>query len=357
MVVQRKQLLNALKMVMPGTGQPVLEGADSFIFYKNRIFTYNDFVSVSVPIASSGLDIDNLDGALQSDEFFNLISKFSGDEVDFTAGDGVWTFKCGKAKAELALMEFDYAGRLEGISPSSDFIPVPDDFLQGLGVCLMKGNKTRLAGVYIKGDVIVSTDGWQINKFTMKNADLPVIFLNDEIVQNILKINGIKEMQLQGNWLHFKTDTDAIFSVKVMNADAFPFDKVVGVIDRGKPTGDENHATFPEELFASVDRAVSFSSEMDDRKAVSLLINNERIKVSAEKQSGKYEEEIPWQVDSFNDEVSIQVDANAMKCMQGNSLEFYIVPGPEINGKSTPRIYFVTPQSAHLMATIATKDE
>lgn len=53
MVIQKKELLENLKIVSPGieTGTVVLQGADTFAFHDGFISSYNDTISVTVPIS------------------------------------------------------------------------------------------------------------------------------------------------------------------------------------------------------------------------------------------------------------------------------------------------------------------
>ena len=85
MTIDRKQLLESLKFAMPGieTGTVTLQGADTFIFYNGKIYTYNDSVSVCVPISQIGLIEENIEGAVKAEEFFKVISKFPSDEINF----------------------------------------------------------------------------------------------------------------------------------------------------------------------------------------------------------------------------------------------------------------------------------
>ena len=57
MKIQKKELLEILSKCMPGveTGKNSIEGANTFIFTKGNVFTFNDSISVTVPLKLSGL--------------------------------------------------------------------------------------------------------------------------------------------------------------------------------------------------------------------------------------------------------------------------------------------------------------
>ena len=98
MTIQKKQLLDALKLAMPGieTGTATLQGSDAFVFHNGNIFSYNDSISVSVPLSQAGLVEENLEGAVKAEEFFKVIGKFQGDQISFVANEGSWILKSGK---------------------------------------------------------------------------------------------------------------------------------------------------------------------------------------------------------------------------------------------------------------------
>ena len=95
MVVQKKALMESLKMAMPGieTGNSTLSGADAFIFHSGRIYSYNDLISVAVPIEQAGLVEESIEGAVHADEFFKVISKFPSDEIEFEVAEKKWVLK------------------------------------------------------------------------------------------------------------------------------------------------------------------------------------------------------------------------------------------------------------------------
>lgn len=358
MVVQKKQLLDTLKSCMPGieNGSAVLQGADSFVFHDGKIFTYNDSISVTVPITSEGLLEEKIEGCVRAEEFFKIINKFPSDEIKFTVTeDGSWLLKCGKAKAEMTLLNFDYASRIKNIAPKEDdWIKLSEDFLLGLGTCKMSVNKTKLSGIYVEEQAIVSTDGNQMNYYSMKDLKLPKFWISDNSANELLKLKKLVAMQLQGTWAHFKTEDGTLFSIKTLLAENFPFQSIKSVIDNSDTSKSLLHAKFPKDLFSAIDRAVSFSMDISDCSAVRLVISNSKIDVSAERNAGKYSEKVAWEeeIKTEFEPFMVYVDAQIMQSMSQKTMEFYLLRGPVRNGKSLPRLLFVTDSSKHLIATL-----
>ena len=96
-------------------------------------------------------------------------------------------------------------------------------------------------------------------------------------------------MQVQGTWVHFKTEEGTLFSAKTLFVDKYPFDKVKSLLSTSNPKDTDFHAKFPKELFNAIDRATSFSIDISEHSAVRLVLSKEKIVVSAERSSGKYE--------------------------------------------------------------------
>lgn len=358
MIIQKKDLLEVLKICMPGieTGSAVLQGADSFIFHDGKVFTYNDIISVVVPVNQEGLLEEGIEGCVKAEEFFKIISKFPSDEIKFTVTENnTWLLKCGKAKAEMTLLDFDFKNRLNNIAPNEDkWININDDFMFGLGTCKMSVNKTQLSGLYIEGKDIISTDGNQMNCYEMKDMELPKFWISDNSANELLKLNKLVAMQLQGTWAHFKAENGTIFSIKTLQADAFPYSKIKTIIDTSSPDKAQLHSKFPKEMFSAIDRAVSFSIDISEHSAVRLVISKEKIEVSAERSAGKYNEKVAWEEEIKEDfePFTVYVDASMMQFVAQRTVEFYLLKGPVRNGKTLPRLLFVTEASKHLLATL-----
>jgi len=359
MIVKRKELIENLKKAMPGieSGSATLQGADSFVFHNGKIYTYNDLISVVVPIESDELLSEGLEGSVKADEFFKIINKFSSDEMKLSVTEkGTWLIKCGKAKVEMSLMDFDFESRFENLSPDEDsWVDLNDEFISGIQVCKMNLNKTDFSGIYFEGKDIVSTDGNQLNFYTMKKTELPKFWLSDNSVGELLKLNKLVAIQLSGTWVHFKTEDGTIFSVKTLEFAGYPYDKLKNIINSSSSKKAKIHAKFPESLFTAIDRASSFSIDVLDYSAVRLSISKDKIEVSSERSSGKYTEKVAWDevIENDFDSFNFYVDSAMMQYISKRTVEFYLFEGPIRDGRQLPRLLFVTENSKHLICTLS----
>jgi DNA polymerase III sliding clamp (beta) subunit (PCNA family) len=362
MVVKREVLLDTLKQCLPGIekGNVVLEGADTFILSGGFIYTYNDNISVRVPIVEAGLGLDEpIEGAVKASEFFSVVSKLPGEEIQLSGADKKWVIKSGKAKVELNLMEFDYSPRLKGIDPGEkDWQELHKDFQMAVGLCKMNGNRHSLSGIYVNGDVIASTDGWLINKAVIGAAKLPMFWINDPAASEVLKLIGLKELKLKDSWAHFKTDKGVVFSVRTLQADKWPMPKLDKIIDAHKKEKGDIEGVFPKELFAAVDRASSFSMEIEDYSTVRLTLSQKNIEVEAERTSGKYTEKVAWETpltEKFTP-IILYVDTQMMTYASRRSMGFYI-HSTEKKGVKLQRLILQGKNSIHLLSTFQPKSE
>lgn len=353
MILQKKEFLENLKACMPGieTGSTSIQGADAFIFHNGKIFSYNDNIAVSVPT-----NLEEIEGAIKAEEFFKTISKFPSDEIKFSETEnGTWLLKCGKAKAEMNLLDFDFESRVNSILPDKkNWVDLKEDFIQGIGTCKMSINKTQVAGIFFSGKDVVSTDGNQMNHYIMEDSELPTFWVSDSSANELMKLKKLVALQLQGSWVHFKAEDGTIFSVKTLQAEKFPFEKIKNIIDTSDPEKAILHAKFPKDLFAAIDRAVSFSIDISEHNAVRLTLSKEKIEVSSERNSGKYSEKVAWSEEIKEDfeKVIVYVDASMMEFVGQRTVEFYMLKGPVRNGKVLPRLLFVTDSSKHLLSTL-----
>ena len=358
MTIQRKELLESLKQCMPGieTGSAVLQGADSFVFHNGRIFTYNDSISVTVPIRNEGLLEEGLEGCVKAEEFFKIISKFPADEIKFSVTEqGTWLLKCGKARAEMSLINFDFETRLKNIAPVEDaWISLNDDFIVGVNACKMSVNKSQFSGICFEGNDVISTDGNEMNCYTMKGVELPKFWISDNSANELLKLRKLVAVQLQETWVHFKSEDDTMFSIKTLNSELYPVEKLRNIMNTSNPEKAKLHTKFPKDLFNAIDRAVSFGMNVHDNLVVRLEISKEKIEVSSERSAGKYNEKVAWE-EKINEDFEsfiVYVDVNMMQFVAQRTLEFFLLEGPIINGKSLPRMLFVTESSKHLLCTL-----
>jgi len=92
MKIKKAELQKALELVKPGlAGKELIEQSTSFAFMGNRVVTYNDEISMSVPLVEGF----NLTGAVKAEELYKLLTKLKGDEITLELTENEIQITCG----------------------------------------------------------------------------------------------------------------------------------------------------------------------------------------------------------------------------------------------------------------------
>jgi hypothetical protein len=349
MEVKRKVLQEALQRCMPGveTGKTLLEGADTFIFSGGKIYSYNDSISVAVP---SPVD---LTGAVKAKDLYDLISKLKGEEIKLVdSGENSWKIKAGGATVELVLLESSLMEKIKGlVVDSKGWKELPTRFMEGLSLCRFSGNHSQLSGVYVEDSAMVATDEIRINWFDL-DKEIDSFWLSDSTTAELLKIPGMTEYLVSDTWVHFKTEDGTIFSCRKLHHAQYPYKKLRGIIDNYAKTKEDISHQLPSGLVEAVDRAATFSMEIQDHPTVRLTFKKEYLEVYAQRSTGKYQEKVLWDEPITEDfePVVLYVDFSMIAYGLKRSKTFYI-------REKTKRIVFQGANMIHILSTFEVQQE
>jgi len=355
MNVNRKEFIDALKRAMPGveSGNIILEGSDTFIFDDGFIHTYNDSISVSVPFPITNKEKENVSGAFKAKEFFDLINRYKDETLKLIPRSDVWILKSSNATAELTLLESSIIDKMKNIFPSKmKWASLPEKFIEGLSICKFSSNKSVLAGIFVQGNTLNSTDEIRINKYTLDSEISESFWITDSAATEITKLNNPKKYCISKSWGHFKTDSGDIFSCKRLAQANYPIDKINKLIDSHvKEKGDISN-NLPHDLIDAVNRAAALSQNIESFNTVRLTFTTEGIEVFSQRPSGKYTENVLWDK-PFKREIdpaSIYVDYSMIENGIKYSKSFYLKK-TQMKDKEVTRIIFVSDNGIQLIST------
>lgn len=290
MKLNRLKLINDVEKVLPGisSGNVVLEGADTAVFKKNHIYSYNSAISVDV---ANSQQMD-LEGVVKGKDFYNCLVKFPDDEIDISADGERWVIQNDKIKVKINLLPFTQIHeRFDSLVPEDKNWTAIDGgkFQEALKVCNMPKNNSKFAGLCQKGGTFISTDSYIIN--TYKSADsFPDFWIGKDAVSELLKWSNFDSVQMNKMWLQFKSSDGTVFSVRCLDLGLFPFDRVNAVLKSTTELEPALSSTFTKEFYESVNRASIFSGESDGHSTVNLKIGSAGTSVLSKRLSGEYEE-------------------------------------------------------------------
>ena len=289
MKINKSSLLNSLIKVLPGvdTGNVTVEDADTVVFSKGHIYSYNS--AISVDVEHEGLE---LEGVVKGNDFYNGLSKLPGDELDVEVTDKTWEIKDGSIKVSIKLLpQGNLLERFQGLAPTEDWIDIDgEDFNNALKTCTIQSNATNFGGVYFVNDTAISTNRCIINKYILKN-EYPTFWISDKAVKEISKWNNFTKVQFNKSWVQFMSDDGIVFSVRGLNIENYPYDKVSGLISAQATQKSAFTLELNSQFYEALNRASEFSHNVDEYFVVDVEFGKE-VKVESSRDSGNYEEVI-----------------------------------------------------------------
>jgi len=349
MVVDRNKLLAALKLVMPGveSGTAILDGADTFVFQDGNIYSYNNYISVTVPFPG------DLKGAVKAADFFGLISRFAENDIKIAGKGTFWSIKCGGAKVDLVLLEESVTKNIQKMALNTEkWNVLPKRFFQGLSQVLMTSSKSSLSGIFGIHSVLVSTDEVRINWYDLDSSFKDSFWITDQAVKELIKLEGITQYILSDNWMHFQNDQGVIFSCKRLQQDKYPFGKIEKLISDNQYKAGDVANVFPDKLLAAINRSTALSMNIESYEAVRLTISSEGAEVYSERATGKYTEFVKWDAPMASiSPMVIYIGVSMVEQGLRNSKSFYLKEF-ELKNKKVIRVIFKQEFGMQLVATL-----
>lgn len=349
MIISKSKIIAAMKNALPGIDSiSLVEGADTFIFRKGFIHSYNDSISVTTPF-----DVDGAEFVVKAKDFYSLINKMKEDTINLELEENSVVLKCGKAKASFVLMKDTLSPTISSLNEEqNNWEPLPDDFKNCLMKCIIKGNKYSIAGIFVSDSIMYSTDGMRINSFPMKSK-VKKFWISDSSADNIMKIGDFKEYSLAKNWVHFKDKNNIILSCRKLPDEKYPESSFVNIILSHKKDEKDLSNKLPEGFIEALNRASSLSMSLSIYNAIELTFTKEGVEIFSERTSGSYSEKLPWEkpFEEEFDPIKVYVDSSMIENGLFYSKEFYL---KSIRGKGgiKTRIVFGGEDGMHLLGTI-----
>ena len=131
MKIKKSELLKSLTKVLPGieTGNVSIEGADSIVFHKGHIYSYNSAISVDVDCGDL-----NIEAIVKGQEFYNCIGKLPNEDIDINVTEKALEITDEKIKVQIKLLKQDDAfEKFKTLEPTDDWTDIDgDDFAKAL---------------------------------------------------------------------------------------------------------------------------------------------------------------------------------------------------------------------------------
>lgn len=213
MKLNRKKLLMSLESVMPGLAdKEIIKQSTDFIFKDGWVHTFNDEIAVRHKV-----DLE-FSGAVRSKELYDFLTKSSENEIEIKKTENELQLRAGGAKAGIQLAS-KILLPIDEITIPKKFKTLPNEFLEGVKLCLPSCSKDMsreaFTNLFMKGDVIYSSDMYQTSKYVFDDFKFEEeLLVPATSARPLLNYSPAKYAILKG-WVHFKTEDDVIFSCRL----------------------------------------------------------------------------------------------------------------------------------------------
>jgi hypothetical protein len=307
--VDRAEFLKQLKTCKPGVElhNAPLEGSDCFIFKKGRLYTYNGYISVSIPIAY------DFECVISANELLKIVSSFKAKDIDIELKESSLLLISGRAKASINIRsETIYKQILTVVPTNPGWKPLPEGFGDALNRCYIRNmtveSASKIDGVFIDKNAIISTDRVVINHFKFYES-MDRIWLTSKMISELIKFPELTDYVLQDSWAIFKSG-DMIFACRRYVDDRYPIEQLKQVIANQKT--DKMSGVLNADFRLAVANAVIFAQEKENRHFVNLEFMKDGIRVFSGTHSGSYDEFVDCAIEDW-DHITISVDGEKLK--------------------------------------------
>lgn len=268
MEVDREKFVQCLDSCSPGlTPSDTTEQSSCFGFHDGMIYTYNTEILCRIPSPAP------IEGAVDAKELLELLKEIPADVIDIRPEDGYLGINCKKPmlksgvtmQAEMLMPVF--GDNIE--TPADDWRPLAEGFSEAVRLvyacCSKDQNKVALSKVHIHPQYVEAADNYHGARYRIETPiDEPC--LTTRLSCSHIGQLGFTEISVTDNWLHFRNDTDLIFSCRRLDSDDYP---EIGSFFSDKET---IPAAFPKTLLQTIKRAAIFSRSRTDDDIITLSL-------------------------------------------------------------------------------------
>ena len=281
MKTNRAHFLQLLEQVQPGlSSKEVLEQSSCFVFTGGRVHTFNDEISCSIPCEVG------ITGAVTAAPLLAILAKLSEDEVDVEPEAAQVIIK-GKSRRTGVLMEAEVRLPIDKVEVPSKWRPLPPDFCEALEVTVHCAGSNAdesfaLTCVHIHPDFLEACDNYQMARYPVKSTVRGSILVRASTIKPVVGL-GASEIAETRSWLHFKTHSGLVVSVRKHVEDYPDLAAALDVSD-GVP------AVLPGGLAEAVDKAEVFSKVTSGTNQVKVSLSAGALLLTGEGDLGWYQE-------------------------------------------------------------------
>jgi hypothetical protein len=287
MIIQRKELLAALDSCAAGLGtKGGMNQSQCYVFRNGKVHTLNEMIYTRT---DSPFNPD-VPVAVPAKAFRDTLAKFGDDEINIEEKDGkikVWV----KSKRATINGHTDVYLPLEEVPEPMDWVDAPPELSDALpAACDCTGkNEDVMDNLYIGAKGIIACDRAQAIQFSIATGVRETCLIGAEGVKAIASL-GIAAVSDGGNWLHYKSYTGLVASIRKCTGD---YPNVIQVFQQ--PVISE--LEFPFSATDAFERLIPFLSDTTDGKTCTFSLSPGSLVLRAKNVVGMFEEKVELEYD------------------------------------------------------------
>lgn len=348
--MNRLELLNSLKAVMPGLGkgEAVIQGSDTVMLSPGLAQTYNDHVSVSHPAPV------DLDAAVRAAEMVRVLERMSGLEVSAALEGNRLVVTDGRTTLSMALVESHAADMIRALDLEGlEWSPLPPNFSKALGLCVPSASRNPAhgvwAGVYVAVDRLLSMDNFRASMADLDDhmirpgTPFAPFVIPVRAAAYIASMPNLESWAANPSWAHFMDNNGAIFSTRLLGGE-YPVEGV------GKLFPDKTGELYelPEALRPALERAAVMASAVDTpTEWVEIGRDGQDIVVLGERSSGSVTDRVPAGERGWPEGTVIRISPKYLLDIMGATRSFRV---------AGTLLAFEAPGFRHVTSTMARRE-
>jgi len=213
MEIQKTELQKAINSLKPGLAKKeIIEQSSYIIFDKDKLRTYNDEISITIPFKS------DIKGAVIAEDLIKYLNSIKINNLDITIDNGYIRFNSKKSKAGIVFVP-EIKISFDEIQINKNWEFLPKDFISAVKSSLssVSVDFTRQVLTYIHctDRFAESSDRKRLTRFTYNEPSKKAFdfLLPGKAAVVVTKYNPNKFM-ICNSWIHFKNKDGLIFSCR-----------------------------------------------------------------------------------------------------------------------------------------------
>jgi hypothetical protein len=315
-LVKRQQLLEDVKRCLGATDKSSnasVDGFNSLWFDGSFVHSFNRKVCISVPTSL------NIECAVEAETLTKLLSKYKAQDIDLLLEEGGLKYNLPKANGVIQLIDPKIADHVKGINLEDiAFKPIPTGMMDGIRLCHINKNMGRIKGTVVHGMAVMSTD--TVSMYVYEFGGMADSFLLDDVCsEQLIRFQNDPVLYFVDDvWVHFRYEDGSIFSCVQKPLSSFPVGAFRSILESIMLEEVVWGGKIAPDMAEAANRVSIFSDKSLKSDKITVTVLPSKIVLSAESQSGKATEEVPFDtgiggVAKFNISASV-LNKGCLKC-------------------------------------------